>query len=149
MNRLSNSVPSAQTITDIIASDSGDFAATLDTLANNLGKHIQSVTTSQIRGIFSVVREIEQQTLQLDNQADLPGQVQARLTMLKPKLAYQVGRLKKEKQAPMEDLRYVLATAIDQVTRTKKVFAFRNFVNLFEAILAYHRYHGGSEKEQR
>jgi len=62
--------------------------------------------------------------------------------MLKPKLDYQVARAK-----PVEVLRDVLNAAIDQVNAAKdedeRNRRFRVFIDLFEAILAYHRAKGG------
>ena len=136
-------------VNDIIGSSTAEFVSDLDELAKRTGQNIQSVTTSQIRGIFSVVREIEQETLRLSDEDPLPPRLQSRMTMLKPKLAYQVGRASNAKRQPMEDLRQLLTRAIDQVLKTGKVYAFRNFMNLFEAIIAYHRFYGGTEKETR
>lgn len=136
-------------VTDIIGSSTAEFVSDLDELAKKTGQNIQSVTTSQIRGIFSIVREIEQETLRLSDDDPLPNRLQSRLTMLKPKLAYQVGRSSNAKRQPMEKLQQLLTSAIDQVLKTGKVYAFRNFMNLFEAIIAYHRFYGGTEKEQR
>jgi CRISPR-associated protein Csm2 len=62
--------------------------------------------------------------------------------MLKPKLDYQAVRAR-----PVELLRDVLRDAIDQVNaapdKEDRDRRFRIFVDLFEAILAYHRSVGG------
>jgi CRISPR type III-A-associated protein Csm2 len=64
--------------------------------------------------------------------------------MLKPKLAYAVGRAKqngrKGKYQKIEDFYSVMADAIDKVeASTDKPKAFKNFITAFEAIVAYHK----------
>lgn len=97
------------------------------------------LTRSQIRNIFTEVRKIES-LWEID-----PDKAVRRLTMLKPKLDYQSAR-----QRHVKGLQNVLSEAIDYVTqaedtekdkeRTKR---FQRFMELFEAILAYHRAKGG------
>jgi len=93
----------------------------------------QNLTRSQIRTIFTEVRQIEA----------MWGQREAvrRLSMLKPKLAYQAAR-----SSTVNLLRDVLSDAIDEVLKApadKQNERFARFVELFEAILAYHRAKGG------
>ena len=93
----------------------------------------QNLTRSQIRTIFTEVRQIEA----------MWGQREAvrRLSMLKPKLAYQAAR-----SNTVNLLRDVLSDAIDEVLKApaeKQNERFARFVELFEAILAYHRAKGG------
>lgn len=92
-----------------------------------------SLTRNQIRSIFTEVRQIE---------AMWPSPAALRrLTMLKPKMAYQAAR-----SAPVEGLRVVLDEAIDEVVKAPENLRddrFQRFMDLFEAILAYHRSEGG------
>lgn len=102
------------------------------------------LSTSQIRALFGEVRQIEAQWQSgLSNGAD-HGRARSRLLLLKPKMAY---RSKKESGAAVGDLVGVLDPAIDLIVtgaeRTEETERFRRFVDLFEAILAYHRFHGG------
>ncbi len=93
----------------------------------------QNLTRSQIRTIFTEVRQIEATW-------GKPGTVR-RLSMLKPKLAYQAAR-----SNSVNHLRDVLSDAIDEVIKApadKQKERFDRFVELFEAILAYHRAKGG------
>ncbi len=97
---------------------------------------MQNLTRSQIRSIFTEVRQIEAQW-------GKPDAVR-RLSMLKPKLAYQAARANS-----VSLLRDVLGDAIDQVLaspandKAELDKRFARFVDLFEAILAYHRAKGG------
>ncbi|WP_448338299.1 type III-A CRISPR-associated protein Csm2 [Chloroflexus aurantiacus] len=107
--------------------------------ADRLGKELgrNGLTTSQIRNIFGEVRSIEQDVLPTDQQ--LPLDVQRRLLMLKPKMAYQVGRFSNNQA--LQELVETLSDAIGLIGNDKN--RFQTFVNLFEAILAYHRRYGG------
>lgn len=117
-------------------------------------------STSQIRNVFGVVREIEQRIESLDSQdrsevdsqqqtegqpQPLPNAAYRDLMLLKPKLAYQYGRAgsegKKNAKDAMGLLQRLLSDSIDLVGRDRD--RFTHFVEFFEAILAYHRYYGG------
>jgi len=109
---------------------------TADRLVHN------GLTRAQIRNIFTEVRKIE--TMWDASQTDESGQVDAlrRLNMLKPKLDYQTARAEQVRL-----LRDVLTQAIDEVNRAgdpkERNRRFQRFMDLFEAILAYHRSKGG------
>ena len=152
--QIVNRCAPAQKVQALIADTTADEVHTLDTVAKDLGREIKPmVTTSQIRGIFSLVREIEQETLAAKDANELDKTVRRRLAMLRPKLAYQVGRIDgyqdDPKKAQMGALALTLTTAIDAVLEANTVLAFRNFVDFFEAILAYHKFFGGQDKLQR
>ncbi len=92
-----------------------------------------NLTRSQIRTVFTEVRQIEAQWGE-------PAAIR-RLNMLKPKLSYQAAR-----SNSVDYLREVLSDAIDEVVKSpadKRDERFQRFVDLFEAILAYHRAKGG------
>ncbi len=101
-----------------------------------------NLTRSQIRGIFTEVRKIE---AMWDGHLT---EAMRRLNMLKPKLDYQTAR-----SPSVKVLRDVLTQAIDEVNKAQKdenhtqdedrTRRFRVFMDLFEAILAYHRSQGG------
>lgn len=108
--------------------------------ADALGKELsRPLTTAQIRALFGEVRKIEGQ-MSVDH-----AKAWRRLHLLKPKIAYRVRR------APGRGVRMladVLVPALDEVLKardkeTQKAY-FKNFVEFFEAILAYHKYHGGN-----
>jgi CRISPR-associated protein Csm2 len=107
-------------------------------IAENIAEAITSpppnkrVTTSQIRNIFGTVKNLESKGVVTD-------EIISKLVLLKPKLAYAAGR--HDIQA-LKDLAGILSDAIDlvYVQREKR---FENFCKFFEAILAYHKAHGG------
>lgn len=98
--------------------------------------------TSQIRNIFGTVREIEM-SWQPDAKPEVVAKAKRQLIMLKPKMAYQAAREEQNKKGiGVKELASVLSPAISLVgdDRTR----FQNFVDFFEAILAYHTAAGGS-----
>ena len=113
--------------------------AELVTFARQTAKTLvgNNLTRSQIRGIFTEVRKI-------DALWEGPRQDDAmrRLNMLKPKLDYQTSR-----SESVRVLRDVLSASIDEVNKAADVkdrsARFHRFMELFEAILAYHRAEGG------
>ena len=130
----------------IITSETSEAIQTLIEVAESIGQHLaKSVTTSQIRNIFGTVRTIEQDVKTLEDDQPLPIQVQRDLQMLRPKLAYQYGRVQGREDDPqkaaMGALTGILSEAIALVG--SDVRRFRNFMDFFEAILAYHRRYGG------
>jgi len=97
----------------------------------------RQLTTSQIRNIFGTVRQIEMSWT--PQAADQERKYAARqLILLKPKLAYQARR---ERGRGVQQLADILIPAIDLVGEDRG--RFQNFVDFFEAILAYHTAAGG------
>jgi CRISPR-associated protein Csm2 len=89
----------------------------------------KSLTTSQLRKFFGEIRRIQADLQQHEefNKEDL--------ILLKPYLAYQVGR-EKDKNAKIRDFYNQIACAIDVVTTKEH---FKRFVKFVEAIVAYHK----------
>lgn len=82
------------------------------------------LTTSQLRKFFG---EVKRQQME--------GYDPTRFILLKPKLAYAVGRAK-DKKSKINDFYYVIADAVDRVRNEQQ---FKNFIMVFEAIVAYHK----------
>lgn len=103
------------------------------------------LTRGQVRNIFTEVRKIEAlwdaEGVKKSAERDF-NKALRRLIMLKPKMDYQAARIPQ-----VELLKRVLSEAIDEVakgtTNEDKTERFKRFMNLFEAILAYHRSKGG------
>ena len=115
-------VPAAD-IKQAIEGDAEKLVATAQEIGHYLAR--QRLSTSQIRNIFGEVKRMQ-----------ASGYDRGSLILLKPRLAYAAGR----HGGAVKDLRDVLVAAIDVVDDATK---FKNFVNFFEAILAYHREAGG------
>ena len=98
-------------------------------LAEQVGKQVknQGLTTNQIRNIYGLVKKME-----------MKGFDPHELIMLKPKMAYAAARASGRGAKTLSE---VLSYAIDAVDSDASNFA--RFVDLFEAILAYHKAAGG------
>jgi CRISPR-associated protein Csm2 len=144
--QLARELAPPDTLTLIITGETSEAIQTMIEVAESIGRHLaKSVTTSQIRNIFGTVRTIEQDVKTLEDDQPLPIRVQRDLQMLRPKLAYQYGRVQGRdddpQKAAMGALTGILSEAIALVG--SDVRRFRNFMDFFEAILAYHRRYGG------
>ena len=128
----------------IVGGDSKMLVATAEQVGKALAVQYR-LTTSQVRGIFGTVRQIEMDWLhssavdQTEERSGRERRAQRELHLLKPRIAYQA---KHERGRGVEELGQVLTKAIDQIEDQPD--RFRNFVDFFEAILAYHRANGGS-----
>ena len=131
-----------QDLTTIITDPDG--AETLVRTAEALGKYLQHqrLTTSQIRAIFGEVRQIQ---AEWGINKESRRKALRKLILLKPKMAY---RARRESGRAVAALRDVLVPAIDLVINEedqgKQDQNFLNFVDFFEAILAYHKAYGGN-----
>lgn len=120
-------------ITAIMTKD--DAGSELVKFANETADQLvkENLTRNQIRNAFTEVRQIEAMWDRDQTRA------LRRLNMLKPKLAYQAVRT-----PAMGRLTTILSDAVTEVTTAKdQNAAFERFMQLFEAILAYHRALGG------
>ena len=82
------------------------------------------LTTNQLRKFFGEVKRQQ-----------MSGYDVADFVLLKPKLAYAVGRAK-QKNSKIKDFYLVISDAIDKVKNEQQ---FKNFIKVFEAIVAYHK----------
>ena len=121
--------PTEKDITKIIGGDTRLLVEKAESFAKAIHKN---VSTSQIRNVFCNMKKMQMQTWDKT--------VYAQLLLMKPRLAYMAGRNRKNYQ--LKDLKEVLTNAIDCVN-DKEEESFKNFCNFFEAILAYHKAHGG------
>ena len=102
----------------------------LVTAAEDLGNRLENrqLKTAQIRKVYGAVKKIQMSDVFRRNE----------LIMLKPKLAYAAAR-----NNEVTDLKDALTQAIDRVGDDPQ--RFKNFVDFFEATLAYHRAAGGKD----
>jgi CRISPR-associated protein Csm2 len=105
----------------------------LVTTAESVGKAIKEVKNSQLRGLFASVRQI-----QLGWDTD-PERAYRSAMLLRPRIAYAASR------NSLYGLDTVLIESLRQVggDRQQARRRFMNFVDFFEAIVAYHKASGG------
>jgi len=112
----------------------GDARLTVQ-YAQEIGERLATqLTTSQIRNVFTTVRQIEMSWPVQAKSAEEAKSAMRQLVLLKPKLAYQASREQRGGRG-MARLRDILIPAIDLVETREH---FQNFVDFLEAILAYH-----------
>lgn len=126
----------------------GDFAKmtaeNIDKIAEKWGENFaKEIKTNQIRNVFSSIAAIRNDFVKSKRYTD---EIQTNLIMLKPKLAYAVGRSSGKAQEKYRRFKGLLEEAIDKITGSndhKK--AMENFFFLAEALVAYHKYYGGRD----
>lgn len=103
-------------------------------IAEDVGKRLSpkgiGLKINQIRRFLDEARQIEAEIKRGKFPAD-------RVVLLRPKLAYAAGREQK-----VRDLMTVLDPAIRSASRSEE--NFKKFLRLIEGIVAYHRFHGGT-----
>lgn len=129
VNWKKNDVVPPMEITDGITIETVKYAERFGTYLgtdrlNPYGKNAgDKMTSTQLRRFYG---EVKRQQISGYNQTDF--------ILLKPKLAYAVGRAKPNNK--IKDFYTVMCDAIDHVHDEKQ---FKRFVSVFEAIVAYHK----------
>jgi CRISPR-associated protein Csm2 len=103
--------------------------------ADSIGRELKNknVTTSQIRNFLDEVNRIEAENRRRRGSFD-----GSQVVFLDIQLAYAAGR-----EDRLKDFARLFSAAIKQV-RSKK--DFDRFVKFTQAVVAYHRFHGGSNR---
>lgn len=111
----------------------GEVDCALPTFADKMGKEMATggLTNSKIRNIYGEIKRI--QMGEFENE-------KASFYLLRPKVAYALGRDPQNKGLQLFKL--VFDKASESVTDKK---SYKNFCNLIEAILAYHKAYGGKD----
>jgi len=102
-----------------------------EVIGSRLARQLE-LTTAQIRNVFGTVRQIEMSWGPRASEEQRKHAAR-QLLLLKPKLVYQAER---QRDKGVKELATVLTPAIDLVGEDRS--RFQNFVDFFEAILAYH-----------
>ncbi len=101
------------------------------------------LSTGQIRKFYGEVKRIG---------ANISGN-KSDILMLRPFLAYAVGRDKKFdpqlrrmiNKTKIKDFEEEMSVALSAIREDHLISDFQNFEQIFEAIVAYHKYYGGKE----
>lgn len=121
-------------INDAVDEKAVDYAENFAKFLTQSEGRVITLTTSQLRKFFGEVKRQQ-----------MTGYDKTAFVMLKPKLAYAVGRAKKNNKSSenafrIEDFYDVMSKAIDLVlANPAPENAFKNFTTFFEAIVAYHK----------
>lgn len=106
---------------------------TLPTFADKMGKEMANggLTNSKIRNIYGEIKRIQMGSFEKEK---------ASFYLLRPKVAYALGRDPKNRGLML--FKMVFDKAAEYVSDQK---SYKNFCNLIEAILAYHKAYGGKD----
>ena len=115
-------------------------AEEINSIGDTQGKAFsRDVRTSQLRTFYSAVNRIR---VRFQQEHSFTSPVERSLILLKPKLAYAAGRHPRQLKA----FQSFMVQAIDGVVKSNdKEKALNNFFDLLEAVVAYHKFHGGRE----
>ena len=105
----------------------------LPTYAEELGKKLvkNGLTNSKIRSIYGEIKRIQTGDYR---------KCESSFFLLRPKMAYAAGR--EGKNIGVQLFKFFFDDAYTYVNDEK---TFKNFCNLIEAVLAYHKAYGGKE----
>jgi len=108
----------------------------LPPFADRLGKSLadEGLTTSKIRSIYGEIKRIQAKTFE---------KAQSSFFILKPKVAYAVGR--EPKTVGLQLFKLLFDNAYSYV---KDNSTYLNFCNMIEAVLAYHKYYIDPKKNK-
>lgn len=99
--------------------------------ADKVARNLKKLNTNQIRKFFSVIRKIDKKEEWKD--------IKPEFYLLKPKFAYASGRNNIPK--PFYDLMMITMSKVDTGDDKENYDNFKTYVNFFEAIVAYHKFH--------
>lgn len=110
-------------------------AADLVEQADGIGRELKNknVTTSQIRNFLDEVNKIEAESRRSRDSFD-----RSRVVFLDIQLAYAAGR-----EDRLKDFARLFSAAVKRVHSRED---FDRFVKFTQAVVAYHRFHGGSNR---
>ncbi len=115
--------------------DAKDLVSRADQIGGELS---QKMTTSKIRNFLDEVNRIN---------AEIKGKGEdfdsSRVTLLKPQLAYAAGRERGDERRVLTEFAELFFAAIGKVEDAKD---FKRFMDFTQAVVAYHRFHGGSNR---
>mgnify|MGYP005850826793 CR=1 FL=1 len=141
---MSAQLPNYQQIKKFIEQDD---PKSLIEAADIIGQELvtQKLTTSQIRALFGEVRRIKMNWTD-DKDREKARQSYRKATLLKPKLGYQAKRMEQKTHGvkTLEDKLVPALDAVIEAPESERKVRFERLTDYFEAIVAYHRKHGGS-----
>ena len=116
--------------------DPDEMVRSADEIGKDLSHGRNSVKHAQVRHILDEVNRIRLEIRK--RPGDLAGDLLARIKLLKPRFAYLAGR-----DNGLKPLYSVLSPMIDKTTDRHD---FNRFAEFVQAVVAYHKFYGGSDR---
>jgi len=114
-----------------------------------LKKSKNALSTSQIRNFYGEVRNLQTILSLHENMSDdeFNDKILKRVLLLRPRLAYSAARTaKNNNKHRIIDFQAIMDLEISKIINAEnKRKQFEEFMDFFEAILAYHKAYGGTE----
>ena len=125
-----------------------DYVAEADKVVGQLKRNRSDriiLTTSKIRKMLSMTADIYNEAKLLPKQGKINNALRDRLQYLKIQIVYEYGR-DTDRDAPVKDFidKAKLLDLLGQVQDSNEKLQI--FCHYMEALVAYHRYYGGSDK---
>ncbi|MDX1919090.1 MAG: type III-A CRISPR-associated protein Csm2 [Candidatus Caenarcaniphilales bacterium] len=121
--------------------------------ANKIGSDLKDAefTTSQLRKFFAQVCAIQSQAGSLKSSSEREekwARLKTKVLMLEPRLGYQIQKLQSNDKDKLKDLFLRENSSFKRLLNESKDSPedFLTFSAFVEAVVAYHRSHGGKEK---
>lgn len=102
-------------------------------------KRFKNLTTSKLRNILSIVTDMYNE-VRLQRSSELNEDLQRRIQLLRIRLVYECGR---EPAVKCLVEQAGLLADLNRIGKSKDEFL--SFAHYMEALVAYHRFHGGRE----
>lgn len=123
-----------------MAKNSSDYVTRADEVIQNLKKDRRyRLTTSQIRNLLSMVNKIDNK-IRRTNSNDLSNDVLSDIQYLRVRFAYEAGRNTDVKKF-VDDAG--ILNELKNIGKDKS--KFYDFMKYMEALVAFHRFHGGND----
>lgn len=113
-------------------------------IAETKGKEFNGIKTNQIRNFYSSIIEMKQ-IMQNDKDNTELVRIHSQLILLQPKLAYAAGRQTVVKPLYEFIIKAIAGVSIHKNKPEQYWIALGNFFDLIEAVVAYHKFHGGRD----
>lgn len=107
-----------------------------DSVAQRLSGDLKA---AQLRKFYGLLKRIDLELRGRDEASDFPPELRPRVLRVLPLLAYAKGR----KNIP--DSFYEFMKSILDFNKIQKIQDYRTLIYLLEAVVAYHKFHGGRD----
>ena len=143
-NKIENeTVLWAKEFGSFLAKNGGSYNIELQNKKLSKVSNERGLSTSQLRKFFGQLKRLQ---AEVQVEGDYKDEHKVKMMMLAPQLAYAVGRNKKRLGRNLVDTTKV-GHFHDEITGMLRFIAkethFNNFVNIIEAVVAYHKFEGG------
>lgn len=127
VTHLLNDEDDVRKILNLTGENAEFFVKKAEECAEEFSKEKIGISPTKLRDFYDYVKQMDKYD-------------KVKLHLLKPKLAYAVGKEeKREKKELLGKFQKTMEKLIDKTNEGN----FENFVSFFEAIVAYHKVHGG------